>query len=194
VLHDAGTSEDTLPTLAIRPYPVKQVGSWTLKDGTEITIRPIRPEDEPLMVHFHQTVSERSVYFRYLHMVGLSQRIAHDRLTRVCFIDYAREVALVAEHRFAAADPVILAVGRLMKTRRANEAEFAILVADACQKQGLGTELLRRLVKIGRDEKLTRIVASIDVDNHDMQNVSKRVGFAVSYDPHEQLMKAQIDL
>jgi acetyltransferase len=194
VLHDAGTSEDALPTLAIRPYPVQQVGSWTLKDGTEITIRPIRPEDEPLMVRFHQTVSERSVYFRYLHMVGLSQRIAHDRLTRVCFIDYAREVALVAEHRFAAGDPVILAVGRLMKTRRANEAEFAILVADACQKQGLGTELLRRLVKIGRDEKLTRIVASIDVDNHDMQNVSKRVGFAVSYDPHEQLMKAQLDL
>ena len=194
VLHDAATSEDALPTPAIRPYPVQHVGPWTLKNGTEVTIRPIRPEDEPLMVRFHQTVSERSVYFRYLHMVGLSQRIAHDRLTRVCFIDYARETALVAEQRYATGDPVILAVGRLMRTQRANEAEFAILVADACQKQGLGTELLRRLVKIGREEKITRIVATIDVENHDMQIVSKHVGFAVSYDPHEQLMKAQIDL
>jgi acetyltransferase len=194
VLHDAGVAEDTLPTLAIRPYPVQYVGSWTLKDGTEVTIRPIRPEDEPLMVRFHQTVSERSVYFRYLHMVGLSQRIAHERLTRVCFIDYAREMALVAEQRDAAGDPVILAVGRLMKQRGANEAEFAILVADTCQRQGLGTELLRRLVQIGRDEKLARIVASIDADNRDMQIVSTRVGFAVTYDPHEQLMKARLDL
>ena len=194
VLHEASVPEDALPTLAIRPYPVQYVGGWTLKNGTEVTIRPIRPEDEPMMVRFHQTVSERSVYFRYLHMMGLSQRVAHERLTRVCFIDYAREMALVAERRGAAGQPVILAVGRLMKLRGTNEAEFAILVADACQRQGLGGELLRRLVHIGRDEKLARIVASIDVDNRDMQIVSERVGFTVSFDQHEQLMKARIDL
>jgi acetyltransferase len=194
VLHDANVEEDMLPTLAIRPYPVQHVGSWTLKNGSEVTIRPIRPEDEPLMVRFHETVSERSIYFRYLHMMGLSQRIAHGRLTRVCFIDYAREMALVVEGRDAAGAPVILAVGRLMKLRGANEAEFAILVADACQRQGLGTELLRRLVQIGREENFARIVAIIAVDNRDMQIVSKRAGFAVSYDPQEELMKAQIDL
>ena len=94
--------EDALPTLAIRPYPVQYVGRWTLKNGTEVTIRPIRPEDEPMMARFHQTLSEQSVYFRYLHLIGLSQRIAHERLTRVCFIDYAREMALVAEQRDAA--------------------------------------------------------------------------------------------
>jgi acetyltransferase len=103
-------------------------------------------------------------------------------------------MALVAEQRDAAGQPVILAVGRLMKLRSSNEAEFAILVADPYQRQGLGTELLRRLVRIGRDEKLARIVASIDVDNHDMQIVSQRVGFTVSYDQHEQLMKARLDL
>jgi hypothetical protein len=58
-------TEDSLPTLAIRPYPTQYVGTWTLKDGNEVTIRPIRPEDEPLIVRFHQTVSERIVYFRY---------------------------------------------------------------------------------------------------------------------------------
>jgi acetyltransferase len=194
VLHEASVPEDALPTLAIRPYPVQYVEAWTLKSGTEVTIRPIRPEDEPLMVRFHQTVSERSVYFRYLHMMGLSQRVAHERLTRACFIDYAREMALVAEQRDAAGEPLILAVGRLIKLRGTNEAEFAILVADACQRQGLGGELLRRLVHIGRDEKLARIVASIDVDNRDMQIVSERNGFTVSYDEQEQLMKARIDL
>jgi acetyltransferase len=194
LLHDVDVDEDALPTLAIRPYPVQYVGSWKLQNETEVTIRPIRPEDEPLMVRFHQTVSERSVYFRYLHMMGLSQRIAHDRLTRACCIDYAREMALVAEQRGAAGEPIILGVGRLVKLRGANEAEFALLVADACQHQGLGTELLRRLVQIGRDEKLARIVATIDVDNRDMQIVSERVGFAVSYDPNDELMKAQLDL
>ena len=194
MLHDAAVADAALPTLAIHPYPVQHVGQWTLKNGTEVTIRPIRPEDEPLMARFHQTVSERSVYFRYLHLIGLSQRIAHERLTRVCFIDYARDMALVAEQREDSSPPVILAVGRLMKIRGANEAEFAILVADAVQRQGLGAELLRRLVQIGRDRKLARIVASIDVDNRDMQIVSERIGFTVSYDRHEDLMKARLDL
>jgi len=194
VLHDASMPEDALPTPAIRPYPVQYVGSWTLKNGTDITIRPIRPEDEPLMVRFHHTVSERSVYFRYLQMVGLSQRIAHERLTRACFIDYAREMALVAEQRYAAGDHAILAVGRLIKLRGGKEAEFAILVADPSQRQGLGAELLRRLVQIGRDEKLARIVASIDVENIAMQRVSESVGFTVSYDGTERLMKAALDL
>ncbi len=194
VLHDASVTEEALPALAIRPYPVQYVGSWTLRNGTAITIRPIRPEDEPSMVRFHRTVSERSVHFRYLHMMGLSQRIAHHRLTRACFIDYAREMALVAEGRDAAGESAILAVGRLVKLRGANEAEFAILIADASHGQGLGTELLRRLVQIGRDEKLSRIVASIDAENHHMLRVSEHVGFTVSYDEHEQLMKAFIDL
>jgi len=194
VLHDASLAEDALPTLAIRPYPMQYVGAWTLKNGTEVTIRPIRPEDEPMMAQFHRTLSEQSVYWRYLHLIGLSQRIAHERLTRVCFIDYAREMALVAEQRDAAGRPVILAVGRLMKLRDTNEAEFAMLVADAYQGQGLGSELLRQLVRIGRDEKLARIVASIAVDNRAMQLVSKRAGFMVSYDERDQLMNAHLDL
>ena len=194
VLHDASVGEDALPVLAIRPYPLQYVGSWRLKDGREVTIRPIRPEDEPLIVRFHQALSGRSVYYRYLHMIGLSERIAHERLTRVCYIDYAREMALVAERPDADGAPVILGVGRLMKLRNTNEAEFAILIADSYQGQGLGPELLRRLVQIGRDEKLSRIVASIDIENREMRVVSERAGFTVSYDAEEQLMMAHLDL
>jgi acetyltransferase len=180
--------------MAIRPYPAQYVGTWTLKSGAEVTIRPIRPEDEVQMIAFHQTLSERSVHFRYLHMIGLSQRTAHERLTRVCFIDYSREMALVAEQRGASGDCPLLAVGRLIKLRTANEAEFAILVADGWQGQGLGTELLRRLVQIGRDEKLARIVASIDRENREMLIVSERAGFTVAYDADQQVMTAQLTL
>jgi acetyltransferase len=194
VLHDAAMAEADLPRLAIRPYPAQYVQPWTLKNGAPVTIRPIRPEDEPLIARFHEIVSARSVYFRYMHMVGLSQRVAHERLTRVCFIDYAREMALVAETHDAAGRPAIAGVGRLVKLRHADEAEFAILIADPYQGQGLGKELLRRLVQVGRDEGVARIVATIDPENKEMQVVSEKVGFTVAYDAHEQVMKAALDL
>jgi acetyltransferase len=127
-------------------------------------------------------------------MMGLSQRTAHKRLTRVCFIDYAREMALVVEQRSGAGPSAIVAVGRLVKIHGTNDAEFAIVIADAWQRQGLGTELLRRLVQIGRDEKVTHIVASIDHDNQAMQRVSKNLGFTLRYDQHERLVKVQLDL
>ena len=81
-----------------------------------MTIRPIRPEDEPMMVRFHEALSDRSVHFRYFHMINLSHRVAHERLTRICFIDYDREMALVAERTDpVTGSPEIIAVGRLIK-------------------------------------------------------------------------------
>ena len=97
VLHESDLSEEQLPKLAIRPYPTQYVWAWKTKAGEEVEIRPIRSEDEPPMVQFHETLSERSVYLRYFHMIKLSQRVSHERLTRICFNDYDREIALVAE-------------------------------------------------------------------------------------------------
>ena len=99
ILHDPKTTEEQLPKLAIRPYPTQYVGAWKMKDGKKVTIRPIRPEDEPLMVKFHEGLSERSVYLRYFSPLKLQQRVAHSRLIRICFNDYDREIALVAEHK-----------------------------------------------------------------------------------------------
>ena len=75
-----------------------------MKDGKEVVIRPIRPEDEPMMIEFHKKLSERSVYLRYFQPLKLTQRTAHERLTRICFIDYNREMALVAERKNEAAN------------------------------------------------------------------------------------------
>src|SRR5205823_10833748 len=133
VLHGPEARADSLPKPAIRPYPAQYVTAWQLKDGTPVTLRPIRPEDEPLMVKFHEGLSEESVYLRYFHALGLTQRIAHERLTRICFIDYDRQMALVAEHTDAE-NSEILAVGGLGKWLPDNEAEIAILVSDRFQQ------------------------------------------------------------
>jgi acetyltransferase len=193
VLHGPEIAEDRLPRLAIRPYPVQYAAEWTSKVGSKVTIRPIRPEDEPLIVKFHATLSEESVYMRYFRQIHYSQRVAHERLTRLCFIDYDREMALVVEHRDpASGEHAILAIGRLSKLRLTAEAEFAILVSDAYQGHGFGGELLRRLVQIGREEKLERIVATILASNVAMQRVSRKLGFKLTRIESE--FHAELDL
>jgi acetyltransferase len=193
ILHDADVQADALPKLAIRPYPTQYIGQWTMKDGTPVTIRPIRPEDEPLMVQFHETLSEQSVYFRYFHLIKLQSRIAHERLTRICFIDYDQEIALVVEsHNPATQTRKILAVGRLSKIHGTNTAEFAIVVSDRAQCQGIGTELLRRLLQVGRDEQLSSITADILVDNYAMQKVCEKLGFRIERTDDPTVVKAQI--
>ena len=178
VLHSRAVSEDQLPKLAIRPYPSQYSYKWNLKDGTPVIIRPIRPEDEPLMVKFHHTLSERSVYMRYFHLLSLSRRIEHERLTRICFIDYDREMALVAEHTDpATGEKQIIGVGRLSKLHGSRGAEVAIVISDPYQRKGLGTELLNRLLQISADEQLDFVEASILRENPEMQRMVEKVGF-----------------
>lgn len=181
------------PRPAIRPYPVQYVRPWQLRDGTAVTIRPIRPEDEPLVVAFHRTLSQESIYFRYFHMMSLSARIAHERLIRICFTDYDREMALVVDRRDpATGEHRLLAVGRLSRLHGRPEAEFALLVSDPEQHQGLGTELLRLLLEIGRDEGLARISAEILRENQAMQRICQELGFTLRETP--EVVQAWIDL
>ncbi|MFZ0537099.1 MAG: bifunctional acetate--CoA ligase family protein/GNAT family N-acetyltransferase [Candidatus Sulfotelmatobacter sp.] len=195
VLHDRKVTLDQLPQPAIRPYPTQYVVPWTLRDGNQIVIRPIRPEDEPLMVKFHETLSDRSVYLRYFCSLSLSRRVAHERLLRICFGDYDREMALVAE----ITDPgtgehKIMGVGRLSKLRSGNEAEVAVLVSDKYQKLGLGYELLRRIVEIARDEKLSQVSAEMLPDNLAMQVIMKRLGFRVRASDDLTSLRAFLEL
>ena len=185
VLHGADVTEDALPKPAIRPYPKQYIKPWTLPDGTSVTIRPICPEDEPLIVAFHQTLSEESIYFRYFHLIKLQARVSHERLTRICFIDYDCEMALVAEHQDAAGERSILGVARLSRLHGLNEAEFGMLVNDQYQGRGLGTELLRSLITIGQAEELDRISADILSENRAMQHLCKKLGFSTQREQGE---------
>jgi acetyltransferase len=193
VLHDPGAKD--LPRLAIRPYPQQYSSNWKLRDGTTITIRPIRPEDEPLMVKFHGTLSEETVHFRYFQHSTLETRTEHQRLTRICFNDYDREIALVAVRQ----DPTtmqheIIGVGRLIRVRGVDEGEFAIVLSDKFQRQGLGTHLLQLLVQVGKQEGLKKIFAEILSDNSGMLRVAKKVGFIARFDQFAEVMHAEINL
>lgn len=177
VLHPADVTEADLPRLAIRPYPTHYVEPWQLEDGTPVTIRPVRPEDEPAFVRLHESLSEESVYFRYASTMKLSQRVAHERLARICFIDYDRAMALVAEMKGPDGRPEIIGVGRVTKLFGTNDGEFAILVTDRYQNKGLGAHLLERLIAVARDEGLHRLVADILVQNRAMQSLCRKFGF-----------------
>jgi acetyltransferase len=194
-VHGPEVRPDQLPKPAIRPYPIQYVSSWVMKDGQPVTIRPIRAEDEPLMIKFHERLSDRSVYLRYFQGMALDQRTTHDRLTRICFIDYDREIALVAERR----DPHteerrIIALGNLTKMHRGNDGEIAAITSDDCQGRGLGSEMMRRLLRIARDENLERIVATTLPENTQMCAMLKRLGFRVSVHLEDNLVEAEFSL
>ena len=181
VLHPPDLSDDDLPRLVIRPYPAKYITRWVMKDGREVVIRPIRPEDEALMVEFHKTLSDDTVYYRYMGRRALDQRIKHERIAQICFIDYDRQMGLVAEYTNPeSGESHFYAVGRLVRLHKGNDAEFALVVSDSVQGQGLGAEMLRRLVDVGRCEKIHRIVGTILPDNRPMLHLCRRIGFTVN--------------
>jgi len=194
LLHPADTKEEDLPRPAVRPYPHQHVGQWTMKNGVEVTIRPIRPEDEPQMIDFHERLSDRTVYLRYFQPLKLTQRTAHERLTRICFIDYNREMALVAELNDPTSGSQIIGVGRLSQLHGKPEAEVAVLVRDDFQHQGLGTELVRRLMLIAKEEKLQYVHSTMLGINREMRAICNRLGFALHVDLEEDLVNAKVAL
>jgi len=112
----------------------------------------------------------------------LSQRVAHERLARICFNDYDREIALVVEWEDQnSSERYILGIGRLSKRHGLDEASFTMLVSDEYQGQGIGKELLRRLIQIARDEKVKHLRATLSPDNASMRKVCEKLGFSSFY-------------
>jgi acetyltransferase len=173
---------------------LKYVKPWTTPQGEAITIRPIRPEDEPLLVKFHETLSDRSVYLRYLTNLEYSERVAHQRLARICFNDYDRELALVAECKDCNDGAEIMGVARLSKHHYRPEGRFTLLINDHFQGRGIGTELLRHLIEVAREEKLQRVTATMTVDNHAMQQTCKKLGFRLFHAEQGAMVNAVIEL
>jgi acetyltransferase len=185
----------SLSKLAIRSYPTQYVHKWKLADRTPVTIRPIRPEDESLMINFHKSLSEETVHMRYFGWLKAETLIAHERLVRICFSDYDREIAFVAERIQTGGDQrEIIAIARLIKAHGTNEAEVDIVISDVWQGKGLGTKLLGDLVAIGRSEGLERIIGRILPDNHVMQHICRKLGFALRYDTSEEAFEAEFEL
>ena len=195
IVYPKEVTREQLPRLAIRPYPKQYVRTGKMKNGEDVLVRPIRPEDEPLLIKLHQALSERTVYLRYFQPLKLSQRTAHERLTRICFIDYDREMALVVEHKKKEdGNPEIIAIGRLSRLRGRDDAEMAVLVDDRFQHLGLGTELYHRLIEVARDEHMTRVVSTILSENREMQAICRKLGFHMEANIEDGTIEAVLKL
>jgi acetyltransferase len=177
ILHPASIADARLPRPAIRPYPSQYISCWQAGDGTNFTLRPIRPEDEPLVVDFHHQLSERSVYLRYFLPLKLDYRVAHERLITKCFIDYDREMALVAEQEDEQGGRHIAGIARLIRNHTGEGAEVAFIVADKYQNRGLGSHLLDCIINIARREGIGYLEGAMLAENFNMKDIFSRAGF-----------------
>jgi acetyltransferase len=195
VVYEQTVSPSEIPKPAIRPYPSKYVGQLALRGGELLQIRPIRPDDEPEFVRFHTTLSDESVYRRYFFLMNLESRIRHERLTQMCFIDYDRQMALIAERTMEAGRPgEIVGVGRLIKQSGSKQAEVAVLVSDAFQNRGIGSALVQRLIEFARDEKLELLAASFLADNEPIAKLFKSRGFTINDGLDPEVRQAELRL
>jgi acetyltransferase len=176
--------------LALRPYPEEFVRGVRLRDGTEVTFRPIKPEDEPLWMALLGSCSRESLYSRFRYLFFWQ---SHDVASRYCYIDYDREMAIVAES--GEGDGRRLAgVGRLVAEPGRGSAEYAVLVQDDWQNKGLGGMLTDFCLEIARLWGITRITAITTTDNPRMIAVFEKRGFSVARDVETSLVEVSKDL
>lgn len=164
----------------MNPRPCHDSREATLANGETIVIRPVRPDDEAMMVLFHEGLSDLTVYLRYFHMMKLADRTAHARLARICRADQDGETVVLAEGCDADRDGrAILGVARLERAGTSGGAEFAVIVADRVQGIGVGSALMRRLVEIARFEGLSFLRADVLSANAAMRRLCARVGIPI---------------
>lgn len=174
-------------------YPSWYTSEFQANDGTHLTVRAIRPDDEPLIVDFHRHLSEETVYRRYFSQLRLDVRVAHARLLKLCLVDYHNEMALVATCLDEREQPRLVAVARLIKIADSNVAEVAFVVADQHQHHGLGTYLLDRIIDIARKEGIAALEAVVLADNFSMKDLFRRAGFQF-VSPHGSDVTARLEL
>ncbi|MBU6236474.1 MAG: bifunctional acetate--CoA ligase family protein/GNAT family N-acetyltransferase [Planctomycetes bacterium] len=181
--------------LAIRPYPSEFETRFRLEDGAEISLRPIRPEDETSWRAMLQRCSPESLQSRFRTVF---KEATHEMATRFCFLDYDRELAFVAQEtvgeKMPDVDAPILGVGRLVTDADRHVAEFAILVEDAWQGRGLGLEIATHCMNVARDWGVQRIVAETRFDEPRMRGILNALGFAMHEPDHEGTLLAEKEI
>ncbi len=173
VLQYRQPNPDRYAHMAIYPYPTHLVSYWQLADGTNITIRPIRPEDAELVKTFVDGLSEESKYFRFMNSV---QHLTEAMLVRFTQIDYSRELALMAVTTIDEQE-VELGVARFSINPDGETCEFALVVGDKVSGKGLGQKLMVSLMEAARDKGLTTMVGEVLSNNHNMLKLMRRLGF-----------------
>jgi acetyltransferase len=171
------------PHLVITPYPTRYVVPWKSKDGKEILLRPIKPEDEAMEHEFVSSLSVESLRTRFF---SVFRSISHDWLVSYCNIDYDRHIAMVGEVEEDGKRKII-GVARLVVLPDTNSGQFAVVVDDRTQRRGLGRKLMEMLIKIGKDKGLAEIYGEVLEDNDKMINFCLSLGFTPGFPVHGML-------
>jgi acetyltransferase len=185
-----GKSEETYSHLALRPYPEKYIKQIQLKDGTDVTLRPIKPEDEPLWLEMLSRCSKETIYSRFQHFF---QWASHEVAVRFCFIDYSREIAIVAE-TVEDGERKLAGVVRLIADPDHESVEYAALIIDDYQKKELGSIITDHCLDIARKWNLKRIIAQTTTDNRPMISVFERRGFKIIHNERDSTVDAVLEL
>jgi len=176
--------------LVISPYPNEYEVHNVIKEQIKIFIRPIRPEDAPLLQGLFKSLSPRSVYLRFFSTM---KSLSHDMLARLTQIDYDREIALVA---FSGLEPdeKMLGVARIMIERNQKQAEFSIITGDPWQGKGIGAELLKRCLLIAKERNVETVWGIVLAENTQMLKLGKKLGFIIERIPGMNEYELKIDL
>lgn len=157
-----------------RSIPNQYTAPFTMRDGREVLVRAIRPEDEPLIIKLHAGHSELTIRRRFF---GLVKTLSRESLIRLCHLDYDREMALAAV-RGEGDDAQLIGVSRYYLTPETGSAEFALVVSDAYQRLGLGRHLLLRLIDIARERGVKQLTGLILAENRPMLELTRSLGFS----------------
>jgi acetyltransferase len=165
-----------------------------LKEYGRVKLRPIRWDDEPRMIRFHENLSEESIFLRYFEHISLDTRTLHERLNRVC-TNTPDSYAIVAErHETAHHAAEILAVGRLTTTDEPTAAGFAMLMSDKAQDTELPRHLLNELIQIARLHGFQTVTGELLVADHGTLNLCRKVGFSLRTIPEDGLVRVNYTL
>ena len=176
------------PHMVIMPYPTKYVVPWKLEDGTDVILRPIRPEDEAIESEFINGLSDEASRYRFFSIV---RNLPHSDLVRFCNIDYDREMAIVATITEGGRRREI-GVGRIISEPDKRRGEFAVVIADGYQAKGLGRKLVDMLIDIAEEKRLESIFGVVLKDNTPMLALCKEMGF--SFTPREDYTEVELAL
>jgi acetyltransferase len=176
--------------LIIAPYPNQYESDWLLRDGTPVLLRPMKPEDEPLVSDFLGKCSEETVYFRYFRLI---RHWTHEMLIRFTQNDYDRELGLMAIGQPPGPE-VMMGVSRMVMEADRSEAEFAVIVADPWQGKGLGPRLMERLIEIAREQGVKLLHGDVLAQNQPMLEMVKRLGFTLRKDVESGTYRVEMAL
>jgi len=187
----ASVAAQPVGRLAIRPYPGELEASMTLEDGQVVTVRPIRPEDEPMHRAFLERVSAEDLRFRFFRVTN---RFNHEFLAGFTQIDYDREMALIATRQGADGQPETLGVVRAVSDANNEQAEFAILVRTDFKGRGLGEALMHRIIDYQTRRGTVLLYGEVLIHNHAMLGLCKALGFRIDPGEPDEVVRVELPL